>query len=42
MQQIIFDCAGLEKTFNQWDALIDGQDENLIPGSNIIVLQSAI
>lgn len=33
---------GLEKTFNQWDALIDGQDENLIPGSNIIVLQSAI
>lgn len=33
---------GLEKTFNQWDALIDGLDENLIPGSNIIVLQSAI
>ncbi|XP_030577586.1 platelet-activating factor acetylhydrolase isoform X2 [Archocentrus centrarchus] len=33
---------GLEKNFNQWDPLIDGEDENLIPGTNVIVLQSAI
>uniref|UniRef100_A0AAQ5YB20 Platelet-activating factor acetylhydrolase n=1 Tax=Amphiprion ocellaris TaxID=80972 RepID=A0AAQ5YB20_AMPOC len=33
---------GLEKDFNQWDALIDGQDENLIQGTNVTVLQSAI
>ncbi|XP_073348653.1 platelet-activating factor acetylhydrolase isoform X1 [Pagrus major] len=33
---------GLEANFNQWDPLIDGQDENLIPGTNITVLQSAI
>nr|XP_020443829.1 platelet-activating factor acetylhydrolase isoform X2 [Monopterus albus]XP_020443830.1 platelet-activating factor acetylhydrolase isoform X2 [Monopterus albus] len=33
---------GLEKNFNQWDPLIDGQDDNLIPGTNVIVLQSAI
>ncbi|XP_013858285.1 platelet-activating factor acetylhydrolase [Austrofundulus limnaeus] len=33
---------GLEKNFNQWDPLIDGQDDNLIQGTNIIVLQSAI
>lgn len=33
---------GLEKDFNQWDPLIDGQDENLIPGTNVTVLQSAI
>lgn len=33
---------GLEKNFNQWDPLIDGQDENLIQGTNITVLQSAI
>uniref|UniRef100_A0A669CD88 Platelet-activating factor acetylhydrolase n=1 Tax=Oreochromis niloticus TaxID=8128 RepID=A0A669CD88_ORENI len=25
---------GLEKNFNQWDPLIDGEDENLIPGTN--------
>lgn len=33
---------GLEKDFNQWDPLIDGQDDNLIPGTNVTVLQSAI
>ncbi|KAG7244270.1 hypothetical protein INR49_004408 [Caranx melampygus] len=33
---------GLDKNFNQWDPLIDGADENLIPGTNITVLQSAI
>ncbi|XP_044026360.1 platelet-activating factor acetylhydrolase isoform X2 [Siniperca chuatsi] len=33
---------GLEKNFNQWDPLIDGQDENLIQGTNITLLQSAI
>ncbi|XP_030261650.1 platelet-activating factor acetylhydrolase isoform X1 [Sparus aurata] len=33
---------GLEANFNQWDPLIDGQDENLIPGTNVTVLQSAI
>ncbi|KAM4529312.1 platelet-activating factor acetylhydrolase [Fundulus diaphanus] len=33
---------GLEKDFNQWDRLIDGEDENLIPGTNVILLQSAI
>lgn len=33
---------GLEKNFNQWDPLIDGEDENLIQGTNITVLQSAI
>ncbi|XP_053193201.1 platelet-activating factor acetylhydrolase isoform X1 [Scomber japonicus] len=33
---------GLEKNFNQWDPLIDGKDENLIPGTNITVPQSAI
>ncbi|XP_038164513.1 platelet-activating factor acetylhydrolase [Cyprinodon tularosa] len=33
---------GLEKDFNQWDPLIDGQDENLIPGTNVVLLQSAI
>ncbi|KAM9356143.1 platelet-activating factor acetylhydrolase [Pholidichthys leucotaenia] len=32
---------GLEKNFNQWDRLIDGEDENLIPGTNV-VLQSSI
>lgn len=36
------DFAGLEANFNQWDPLIDGQDENLIPGTNVTVLQSAI
>ncbi|KAF7661234.1 hypothetical protein LDENG_00266440 [Lucifuga dentata] len=33
---------GLENVFNQWDPLIDGKDDNLIPGTNITVLQSAI
>ncbi|KAM6915514.1 platelet-activating factor acetylhydrolase [Xenentodon cancila] len=33
---------GFEKNFNQWDPLIDGKDENLIPGTNVTVLQSAI
>ncbi|XP_074540677.1 platelet-activating factor acetylhydrolase [Halichoeres trimaculatus] len=33
---------GFEKNFNQWDPLIDGQDENLIQGTNVVVLQSAI
>lgn len=34
---------GLQKDFNQWDHLIDGKDENLIPGTNISpVLQSSI
>lgn len=34
--------SGLEKNFNQWDPLIDGQNENLIEGTNVTVLQSAI
>lgn len=34
--------AGMDKNFNQWDPLIDGQDENLIQGTNVTVLQSAI
>ncbi|XP_046877623.1 platelet-activating factor acetylhydrolase [Hypomesus transpacificus] len=33
---------GLQKDFNQWDHLIDGKDENLIPGTNITLLQSSI
>ncbi|XP_034555320.1 platelet-activating factor acetylhydrolase [Notolabrus celidotus] len=33
---------GLNKNFNQWDPLIDGQDDNLIQGTNVTVLQSAI
>ncbi|XP_071334756.1 platelet-activating factor acetylhydrolase isoform X2 [Trachinotus anak] len=33
---------GLEKNFNEWDPLIDGQDDNLISGTNVMVLQSAI
>ncbi|XP_075994766.1 platelet-activating factor acetylhydrolase isoform X2 [Genypterus blacodes] len=33
---------GLEKNFNQWDPLIDGKDENLIPGTNIMIPHSAI
>ncbi|KAM9339711.1 platelet-activating factor acetylhydrolase [Symphorus nematophorus] len=33
---------GLDNNFNQWDPLIDGQDENLIQGTNITVLQSSI
>lgn len=34
--------AGLDRNFDQWDPLIDGQDENLIEGTNITLLQSAI
>ncbi|XP_007934487.1 platelet-activating factor acetylhydrolase [Orycteropus afer afer] len=26
---------GLQKDFDQWDSLIEGEDENLIPGTNI-------
>lgn len=33
---------GLDKNFNQWDPLIDGEDENLIQGTNVTVLQSSI
>ncbi|XP_075939889.1 platelet-activating factor acetylhydrolase isoform X1 [Anarhichas minor] len=33
---------GLQKNFDQWDPLIDGQDDNLIKGTNITVLQSSI
>ncbi|XP_063757874.1 platelet-activating factor acetylhydrolase isoform X2 [Eleginops maclovinus] len=33
---------GLHKNFDQWDPLIDGQDQNLIQGTNVTVLQSAI
>uniref|UniRef100_A0A672JS20 Platelet-activating factor acetylhydrolase n=1 Tax=Salarias fasciatus TaxID=181472 RepID=A0A672JS20_SALFA len=33
---------GLEKNFNQWDPLIDGQDDNLIQGTNVTVIQSSI
>ncbi|KAM8831285.1 platelet-activating factor acetylhydrolase isoform 1-T5 [Spinachia spinachia] len=33
---------GLQKNFNQWDPLIDGQDDNLIQGTNITVLQSSM
>ncbi|XP_017264782.1 platelet-activating factor acetylhydrolase [Kryptolebias marmoratus] len=33
---------GLEKNFNQWYPLIDGEDENLIQGTNIPLLQSAM
>lgn len=33
---------GLERNFNQWDPLIDGEDTNLIQGTNVTVLQSAI
>uniref|UniRef100_H3CWG5 Platelet-activating factor acetylhydrolase n=1 Tax=Tetraodon nigroviridis TaxID=99883 RepID=H3CWG5_TETNG len=33
---------GLDRNFDQWDPLIDGQDENLIEGTNITLLQSAI
>ncbi|KAJ8270637.1 hypothetical protein GJAV_G00117440 [Gymnothorax javanicus] len=32
----------LEKDFSQWDPLLDGQDENLIPGTNINLIQSPI
>ena len=42
MMPLFLGFAGLENNFNQWDPLIDGQDENLIQGTNITVLQSAI
>uniref|UniRef100_A0AAY4F015 Platelet-activating factor acetylhydrolase n=1 Tax=Denticeps clupeoides TaxID=299321 RepID=A0AAY4F015_9TELE len=32
----------LERDFNQWDQLIDGKDNHLIPGTNITLLQSAL
>ncbi|GAA6093807.1 platelet-activating factor acetylhydrolase [Tachysurus ichikawai] len=32
----------LERDFNQWDHLIDGKDDHLIPGTNITLLQSSI
>lgn len=38
----LLDVAGLDMNFNQWDPLIDGEDENLIKGTNVTVLQSAI
>ncbi|XP_077566424.1 platelet-activating factor acetylhydrolase [Stigmatopora nigra] len=28
---------GLDNNFNQWDPLIEGNDENLIPGTNVIL-----
>lgn len=37
-----FFFSDLQKDFNQWDPLIEGHDENLIPGTNVILLQSAI
>ncbi|XP_068609787.1 platelet-activating factor acetylhydrolase [Brachionichthys hirsutus] len=33
---------GLEKSFDQWDPLIDGHDENLIEGTNVTMIQSSI
>ncbi|KAK9531075.1 hypothetical protein VZT92_010526 [Zoarces viviparus] len=33
---------GLRKNFDQWDPLIEGQDDNLIQGTNITVLESSI
>ncbi|KAI5619941.1 platelet-activating factor acetylhydrolase [Silurus asotus] len=32
----------LARDFNQWDHLIDGKDDHLIPGTNITLLQSSI
>uniref|UniRef100_A0A4W4EPS0 Platelet-activating factor acetylhydrolase n=2 Tax=Electrophorus electricus TaxID=8005 RepID=A0A4W4EPS0_ELEEL len=32
----------LDRDFNQWDHLIDGKDDNLLQGTNLTVLQSAI
>ncbi|XP_053737385.1 platelet-activating factor acetylhydrolase [Synchiropus splendidus] len=31
---------GLKNNFNQWDRLIDGDDENLIPGTNVTLQAS--
>ncbi|KAG7508465.1 platelet-activating factor acetylhydrolase isoform X2 [Solea senegalensis] len=33
---------GLDKNFNQWDPLINGEDDNLIPGTNVTMLHSSI
>ncbi|XP_058469526.1 platelet-activating factor acetylhydrolase isoform X3 [Solea solea] len=33
---------GLDKSFNQWDPLINGEDDNLIPGTNVTMLHSSI
>uniref|UniRef100_A0A672NJS1 Platelet-activating factor acetylhydrolase n=1 Tax=Sinocyclocheilus grahami TaxID=75366 RepID=A0A672NJS1_SINGR len=32
----------MDRDFNQWNALIDGKDVNLIPGTNITIPQSSI
>lgn len=32
----------LSKDFNQWDHLIEGKDDNLIPGTNITIPQSSM
>ncbi|XP_073712323.1 platelet-activating factor acetylhydrolase [Misgurnus anguillicaudatus] len=32
----------LDRNFNQWDPLIDGKDDNLIQGTNIVIPQSSI
>ncbi|XP_017575673.1 platelet-activating factor acetylhydrolase [Pygocentrus nattereri] len=32
----------LERDFNQWDPLIEGKDDNLIPGTNITIPQSSM
>uniref|UniRef100_A0A671QV16 Platelet-activating factor acetylhydrolase n=1 Tax=Sinocyclocheilus anshuiensis TaxID=1608454 RepID=A0A671QV16_9TELE len=38
-----FQChLNMDRDFNQWDALIDGKDDNLIPGTNITIPQSSI
>lgn len=37
-----FISPGLEKNFNQWDPLIEGEDDNLIKGTNVVLLQSSI
>uniref|UniRef100_A0A3P9GZM2 Platelet-activating factor acetylhydrolase n=1 Tax=Oryzias latipes TaxID=8090 RepID=A0A3P9GZM2_ORYLA len=33
---------GLEMNFDQWDPLIEGEDDNLIKGTNVVLLQSSI
>lgn len=42
LKVFFFFFAGLKKNFDQWDHLIDGKDENLIEGTNIVMLQSGI
>ncbi|XP_073688806.1 platelet-activating factor acetylhydrolase-like [Garra rufa] len=32
----------MDRDFNQWDPLIEGKDDNLIPGTNIVIPQSSI